>query len=148
MSNLPKGLMIYEDDVVLHTAQFIKYVGWDILQQLTSTEQGFDIIAEKNGIKLYVEAKGGTSKSKTSNRYGVPFNPNQAKDHIRKALGKVAEAITQDPTCQIALALPYEKDHYDYSLKIAEALKRLKISIFWVTEDGQVKVDPFFLSDG
>lgn len=67
-------MMLTENEVVNATCKEIKNEGYTINQQLSTIQKGIDIVAEKNGIKIYIEAKGGTSSKVGTNRYGKPFN--------------------------------------------------------------------------
>jgi hypothetical protein len=129
---LPRGILITENQIVESVVLHLKNHDWRIVQALNTQQQGFDIIAQKSQHKLYVEAKGGTSADSRTNRFGKTFTDNQAKDHIAKAICKISEAITEDPTRIVAIAIPLEEYHWRYIEKIKHLLHLSKIKVFWV----------------
>ncbi|GAB5473770.1 MAG: hypothetical protein Mars2KO_18690 [Maribacter sp.] len=128
--------MLTENEIVVKVADFLKSKGYKIKQKLTTNQQGIDIIAETELEKIYIEAKGETSASKTSNRYGLPFNRNQVKSHISVALLATMKVISSSPAgnkTKVGIALPDTKEQRLVINKIIPALKKLKIQIFWIT---------------
>lgn len=90
--------MLRENDIVEKLAEFLQNNGYEIEQKLTTNQTGIDIIAENDFGKIYIEAKGETSASKTSKRYGLPFNRNQVKSHISVALLATMNVISSKPS--------------------------------------------------
>lgn len=129
------SIMITENQIIDAVADYLETEGWTIKQKLTTSQPGFDIIANKNGLLYYIEAKGGTSSKNTSARFGLPFNSAQAKSHIGQALWKTGEALTQNPSAKYGIALPDEPCHRTSIEKIASMIKLCGITIFWVGVD-------------
>lgn len=130
--------MITENEIVEKVTDFLESKGYRITQSLTTNQQGIDIIAEKEFEILYVEAKGETSASKTSNRFGLPFNRNQVKTHISVALLATMKVISSLPAgskTKVGIALPDTEEQRLVINKIIPALKKLEIKIFWVTNN-------------
>ncbi|MDC8001486.1 hypothetical protein POV26_10575 [Aequorivita todarodis] len=129
--------MLTENEIVEKVSDFLKTKGYKITQRLTTNQHGIDIIAETETEKLYIEAKGETSASKTSNRYGLPFNRNQVKSHISVALLATMKVISSLPAgnkTKVGIALPDTEEQRKVINKIIPALNKLEIRIFWVTQ--------------
>lgn len=78
--------LLTENEVVEIMMSYLNSQGYIIERYATTTQTGIDIEAFKNGNKICIEAKGATSSMKGSARYGKPFNDNQVKNHIGKAV--------------------------------------------------------------
>ncbi len=129
--------MLTENDVVNILVADLKNKNYKIVQSLTTTDKGFDIIAEKNGTTLYVEAKGGTSSKATSRRHGKPFSKNQIGTHLAVAILTVIRILAKKDKKlnKVAIAFPDNEDHRNSILPIAPVLKKLGILIFLVKEN-------------
>ncbi|MBZ9729991.1 hypothetical protein LB467_09865 [Salegentibacter sp. JZCK2] len=128
--------MLTENEIVEKVTSFLELKGYHIKQSLTTNQQGVDIIAETEVEKLYIEAKGGTSASVTSNRFGLPFSRNQVKTHISVAILATMKIISNLPAgnqTRVGIALPDTKEQRQVINNIIPALKKLEIKIFWVT---------------
>jgi hypothetical protein len=123
--------MVNEDDVVEATARALRSTGWTITQQLTTKATGVDLIAERHGQRLLVEAKGYTSASVTSARYGKPFSPNQLWDHAAKAIYK-ALAVVSAGEDLAAVALPDDPRTVAIVAAVQPALDSLGVHVIWV----------------
>lgn len=129
--------MLTENDIVEKVAEFLVSRDYKIEQSLTTNQQGIDLIAESKSEKLFIEAKGETSASKTSSRYGLPFNRNQVKSHIGVALLATMKVISSQPAgkrTKAGIALPDNEEQRRVIDKIYPALKKLDIRLFWVTK--------------
>ena len=127
--------MLTENQVVEKMSDYLKSIGYEVLQCLNTNEKGIDIIAEKDGKKIYIEAKGETSSKENTNRSGKPFNKNQAGHHIAVAILASMKIMSKfDKKSQIAIALPDNKIHRDEINLIVPALKRASIEIYFVSE--------------
>ncbi|MEQ6166164.1 restriction endonuclease [Ekhidna sp. MALMAid0563] len=132
--------MLTENDVVEILAEHLSNQGYQIIQSLTTNEKGVDLIAEKNGVRLYVEAKGETSSKATTNRYGKPFNKNQIKSHVSRAILTSMKVQSSKPNSEVAIALPDTDDHKQLIQVITPSLKKLGIGVYWVSKSG-VRMD-------
>jgi hypothetical protein len=113
--------------------------GYRVDRQLSTIEHGIDIEAVHiaTGRRLLIEGKRGTSSKEATNRFGKPFNRNQAKSHIAVALYCAAK-LRQDYAsegAEVAMALPDDKLHRPFIEKISDALRQLEIRVFFVRED-------------
>lgn len=135
--------MLTENDVVRYVCQYLLANGYAIQQQLNTTEHGIDIIACKNNIKLMVEAKGATSASIRTNRYGSVFNRNQVNHHVAMALYMISKLITHYGNDEIkyAIALPRNQNHIDSVRGIQTTIDKMEIMLIWVDETGDVVVE-------
>lgn len=136
--------MLTENDIVQAVARHLESIGYRIESALSTEEHGIDIVAEHPETKkrVLVEAKGGTSSKKVSNRYGKPFSLNQAKTHVSVAFywaAKLREKFLSQPEdVEIALAFPTDEAHPRLVENISSALSTLGITVFFVNEDKQV----------
>lgn len=135
------GLMISENEVIETVAKHLKEDGWTIIQKLTTSQKGIDLIASKENRTLYVEAKGGTSSLKSSSRYGKPFDGNQAKSHIGAALWKIGQTMTERPDGEFALALPNETTHRLLINEVKSMLLKLNLKIYWVDLNNKIEIE-------
>ncbi|NRZ29578.1 Holliday junction resolvase [Clostridium beijerinckii] len=55
-----------ENEVINKAIEKLESIGFNIISQCNTKQQGIDIEAEKNGIKLLIEAKGATSSMEGS----------------------------------------------------------------------------------
>lgn len=129
--------LLTENDVISATCSKLQELGFDIVQSLHTSEKGIDIIARKGEMILYVEAKGETSASITSSRYGKPFNSNQIDSHISRALLTTSKLIQQKQgeLFKVAIALPDNAGHRKVVNQIKIVLETLSIVVIWVSED-------------
>jgi hypothetical protein len=131
--------VLTENDVVNAVGEHLTRTGYRVERQLSTSEHGIDIEAVHIATKrrLLIEAKGGTSSKETTNRFGKPFNQNQAKCHIAVAFYCAAK-LRQDYASEgaaVAIALPDDKLHRIIIEKISGALRQLKIGVCFVSED-------------
>jgi hypothetical protein len=132
--------MLTENEVVTYTAKYLKADGYHLSKVSSTNDRGYDIVAEKDGVTLYVEAKGQTSADKSSNRYGLEFDSGQKMDHVSKALYYLMKTLNKEPSSKVAIALPLDTRHLDLINDVISSIHQLKIRIFFVSEDGTVKV--------
>ena len=132
--------MLTENEVVKFTAKFLKENGYDINKINSTNDRGYDIVAEKNGVPLYIEAKGQTSANKNSNRYGLEFDSGQKMDHVSKALYYLMKTHNMYPKSKVAIALPSDQRHLDLIENISHSLSKLEICVYFVSENGLVSV--------
>lgn len=126
-----------ENEIIDIAVLKLENKGFNILSTCNTKQHGIDLVAEKNGFKLLVEAKGATSSIKGSKRDGKPFNRNQVRTHISVAIYKVMSLISEssyDKKVLVGICLPYEKNHVELINKVKNLLKRLNIIIFWVKD--------------
>ena len=121
--------MLYEDDVIEAVCQHLKQNGFEISEQNPSTKRGDDIVARGTGSirDLCIEAKGETSKRKSSSRYGNEFNGGQVRDHVANAFYRAAKMATSGKTGGIAF--PSNDRHRKRISDIEHALNSLGIIV-------------------
>jgi hypothetical protein len=136
--------MLTENDVIISVCQKLREIDFEIIQSLHTSEKGIDIIAKKESYYLYVEAKGATSASPNSNRFGKPFNQNQIENHIARALLTVSKLMSKNIgklNIGVAIALPDNLGHRKIIGQIDHALKILEIKVFWVKDLHNVELN-------
>jgi|HubBroStandDraft_6_1064221.scaffolds.fasta_scaffold103178_1 Holliday junction resolvase-like predicted endonuclease len=106
--------MLTENDVLDAVAEHLKNEGWTIRQKRTTTQHGIDILAEKHGESVAIEAKGGGSATIGTARYGQHFTANQKRSHVAVAL-LTAIQVLSDAKHRAALAFPVISDTSSYS---------------------------------
>jgi Holliday junction resolvase-like predicted endonuclease len=129
--------MLTENDVIGCVVKKLEKAGYIGVKALHTTEKGVDIIAKKDDVTVYIEAKGATSASKTSKRYGLPFSKNQVRNHIAVAFYTAAKTIQKfsQENNIFCIALPDNSNHRKCIGEIEMALDQLCIQIIWVTEN-------------
>jgi len=132
--------MLTENQVIKAVCEFLEYNGWKIIQKALTTEKGHDIIANKNGSVLKIEAKGETSDHQGSARYGKPFDGAQCRDHVANAFYSAAAALQASGSYELiaGIALPLTRWHQALIEHIKLALNKLEIVVFWVDKDNRV----------
>ena len=126
--------MLTENNVVEAVAAHLQDAGWRILQVCSTKQQGIDILAERQGERLAVEAKGGGSGTPGTRRYGSPFTNNQKHSHVAVALLTAARVVSEG-NYGAGIALPNDKEHSLLIKQIWPALKMLGIRVFFVDSD-------------
>lgn len=130
--------MLLENDVVKYCIKYLKGEGYQILSSSDTSQHGYDIVAKKNNIIFYIEAKGQTSSKEHTNRYGKEFTPNQKWDHVSKAVYTVMKILNEKENCMVGIALPLDGTHVNLIEKILPSLQKLEIKILFVNEKGKV----------
>lgn len=135
--------MLTENNVIDILANYLeKEEKYKIIHKLTTQQKGVDIIAEKNGVTLYIEAKGETSSKESSHRYGKPFTKNQVGTHVSVAVLTSLKILSKDnkTSRKVAMAFPDNKNHRDIIELIAPALRRTGIVTYLVKENSVIEM--------
>ncbi|MBW5449468.1 hypothetical protein GE107_26010 [Cohnella sp. CFH 77786] len=139
--------MLTENDIIFIVRTKLIEMDFEILQTLNTLQKGIDLIAKKEQYTLFVEAKGETSASSTTKRYGLPFKQNQIENHISKALLAASKIITdrkddhEKGIIGVGIALPDNIGHRKVVKQITHVLEKLKIMVFWVKSDNSVEIN-------
>jgi hypothetical protein len=137
---MARGMTLTEDQVVDAVCRKLAEDGFTIVQRALATQHGVDIEAQKDGVSLLIEAKGaGSSKAGTA-RYGQEFNSNQVYDHVAKAVLKAMRVVSAG-NARAGIALPDNASHRREVDLVAAALQQAGITVFWVGNDGGVRID-------
>src|SRR5215469_14209085 len=99
-----------EDQVVQAVVSHLKKAEWQIKKTCTVEQRGTDILAERDGRSLVVEAKGGGSARKWTRRYGQPFTSAQKRHHVAMALLTAVKVVSKRGG-HAAMALPGDEVH-------------------------------------
>ena len=123
-----------ENAVVAAICTHLTNAGYAILQRLSTTGQGIDMIAKhpnKSG-RLLVEAKGGTSSRVGSARYGKPYDDNQVFDRVGKGFYTAGCLYSRHRANgdEVALAFPDLPLFRKYIGLVKPALVDLGITVF------------------
>ena len=129
---------LYENDVVDFVIRYLEVNGFRILSSSDTYSHGYDIVAEKDGKMLYIEAKGQTSSKPGTSRYGKEFNRNQKIDHVSKAIYSALKTKNQLTRSQVGIALPADEVHIELIEAVIPSLKQIGIQVFLVAEKGKV----------
>jgi len=126
--------MLFEDTVIEAVIEYLDKDGYRIIQRSTASQQGYDLVAKKEGKRLYVEAKGQTSSKPGTKRYGKEFNSGQKFDHVAKAVLKAMQALTEDKGSESGIALPSDPGHVRLVNSVLPSLKEIGLRVFLVDE--------------
>ena len=129
--------MLTENEIVEAVAAYLRKTGWEILHTKTTIQQGIDILAQKDGRKLAVEAKGGGSAKPGSARFGLHFTANQKRTHVAVALLKAMQTKCEE-SCEVGVALPDDLEHTRLISTVLPALVAMNICVFLVGSDRTV----------
>lgn len=134
--------MLTENDIIDRVSEYLEQHGYNIKQRLGTSEKGIDIIAQKNEQTLYIEAKGETSASEGTHRFGKPFSKNQVKTHVAMAILASMRALASKPHdfTQVAIALPDNEYHRALIASIKSVLKKIEIDVYLVGYHSVVKI--------
>ncbi|ELC8401459.1 hypothetical protein QYB42_001552 [Clostridium perfringens] len=125
-----ESVMLTENDVVDCVVSYLKSKEFIIDSMCNTMQKGIDIVANKNGKKILVEAKGATT-SKDTNRKGKAFSRNQINSHISRAVFKALQMKEEQENAIIAIALPYTKNHLKIIKTVKKQLNLLDIIVIW-----------------
>lgn len=132
--------MLTEDAVVDAVCRSLEAHGYRVVSRALATEHGHDIVVEKNGEQLFVEAKGAGSSKPGTARYGREFTRNQVFDHVAKAVLKALRVISAGDG-RAGIALPDNANHRREIDQIRRALHAAGVAAFLVSDSGEVRVD-------
>ena len=130
--------LLNENDVVRHTCSALVRERWSIARAATTKDRGIDIVADRDGSRLYVEAKGVTSSDETSRRYGSLQTSSQIFIQVAAALLKTAELRDTDPEAEVVIAVPEHPAMRRRLGGINSVLRDARIGVLWVDADGGV----------
>ncbi len=131
--------MFNENQIIEHLCEYLTAEGYEIGQKLSTADKGIDVIAihKDTRISLLIEAKGGTSSRKGSNRFGRPFTSSQIFDRVSKGLyTAMATAGALQENEVSCLALPDDEVFLRYLWPIKDWLRALGIEVFLVGNSG------------
>lgn len=131
--------MLTENDVIDAVCAELSRHGWIIKSTATTRQRGDDIVAQKDGRTLIVEAKGATSSKPGSARHGVEFNGGQVHSHVAVAVLR-ALRVASIGVARAGLAFPDNLHHRRELESVKPALDQLGITVFWVGSVHSVKV--------
>lgn len=131
--------MLTENDVVDSLTDYLQAKGYRIIQSLSTSEKGVDIIAELKGQTLYIEAKGETSSKEGTKRFGKPFTNSQINTHVSRAILTAMKILESQPSGDqtiSGIALPDTNRHNKLINSVKTSLQQLNIQIFWINQKG------------
>jgi hypothetical protein len=113
---------------------------WEIVSRAMGRARGVDVVVERHGIRMEIEAKGAGSSDPTTRNYGHEFTRGNVFTHVGEAVLKALRVITVGQA-RAAIALPDNHNHRSEMGLVRGALQRLGVIVFWVHEDGTVSVE-------
>lgn len=133
--------LLDENQVVNYVCNYLIANGYVIDGHSNTNEKGYDIIANMEGKRLVIEAKGATSSKPGSRRFEKGFSCNQVKTHVAVALYATMRVMNSNPEYEVGIALPYNEHHTRAVNEIQKVIDLLAIKIYWVYPDGKVQID-------
>jgi len=135
--------MLDENQVIDIICNHLEKQDYTIEQKLHTTEKGIDIIALNNrdGTRLIIEAKGGTSSRIGSNRYGKPYTKSQLFDRVSKGMYTSLKMYSEnigDSKIITAMAFPDLAEIRKLLEPIKPFFNNLGIKIFLAKQNGEV----------
>ena len=132
--------MLTEDRVIDAIRDYLEARSWRLVTRATAVQRGHDLVVERDGERLIIEAKGAGSSKLGTARYGLTFNKGQVFDHVGKAVLKALRVVSAG-NARAAIALPDDTAHRAEVDKVKNALARLEVVVFWVTDEQAVRVE-------
>lgn len=136
---MPAAPKLIERFVVEATCDELRRRGWDATPVASTASRGVDIVATRGRHVLHVEAKGAGSSQQHTSRYGKAFDSRQVDTCVSKAVLRALDALSGGRLAGVAFP-----DNAAYRARVdraANALAMLAVAIFWVAEDGNVRVE-------
>ncbi|EGR1226425.1 hypothetical protein KB973_004607 [Vibrio parahaemolyticus] len=131
--------MLTENDVIKFVCKQLEKEGFEISQQLNTSQVGIDIIAQsKSGSQCYVEAKGATSSKSWSSRFEKGFSKSQVKTHIGVALVAAFKVKDTYPEHESIIAIPNNDSHRQMVQSMRGPIKASGIKVWLISNDGRV----------
>lgn len=128
--------MLTEHDVIDAICRHLVAQGYDVSQRLAVTEKGFDIVARRpnTGRGVWIEAKGRTSASEGTPRFGQPFKTTQVFARVTDAFYMAAKMRSQstNPAVVIGMAFADLPQYHVYIDAIAPVIRQLKFVVIFV----------------
>ncbi len=138
--------MLTEDAVIDAVIDYLQGHDYQVTSRASVREHGHDLVAERSGGRLIIEAKGAGSSKKGTSRFGLEFTSSQVFTHVAKAVLK-ALRVVHDGHAWSAIALPDTPPHRKEIDQVESALRTADVGVFWVDERGEVELDaPWDLS--
>jgi len=140
--------MLDENQIVDAVCAYLEAKGYEIVQSLHTHQKGIDIVARNptTGAGYLIEAKGGTSSRRGTERHGEEFKSSQVMVRVSKASYTTMCLLNSPERGQgdrVAMAFPDTPPFRRLVEKIRQPLNALHIDTFWISEDGQVKIEQF-----
>ncbi len=135
MNSIKKNYLT-EDEVTEIFSGHLVENGWKIISRAIGRNKGADIVAERNGKILCVEAKGGGSQTEGSVRYGKPFTRLQCQKHTDVAFACLPRMSARYKPDYIGMILPDDLHHVQSVTEILPAIKKLDAGIWLVSLQG------------
>lgn len=131
-------MKLTENNVVVFLSKYLENNGWNIKEKHLGQERGIDIVAEKEGQILLVEAKGARANDNAANKKRKEFTVQQIKSHYGVAIIKVLELKNSNPQAIIAIAQPMDDNEKTIG-SITSEIEKLGIRHIWVKGYNRIK---------
>ncbi len=128
-----------ENEIIAAVCTYLESTGCQITSRLSTSERGIDITANHDRRSFYIEAKGGTSSRKGSNRFGKPYTQSQVFDRVAKGFFTAACLRNKyGEESVVGLAFPDTPLFRRYVDDVALLSDRLHLTFYWVKADKTV----------
>jgi hypothetical protein len=124
-----RGFLTEDEVLDAVTAQLIE-AGWTIAARARTNQPGDDLVAERDGERIIIEAKGGGSSKEHTSRYGQPFSRGQVRHHVAMAVARALRVVSR-AEASAGVAFPDAPLHREEVKSLSTALDTLGIRVFW-----------------
>ena len=124
-----------EDEITEIFSNYLITKSWTILARAKGREKGSDIVAERNGDRMCIEAKGGGSQTIGSKRYGKPFERLQCQKHTDVAFACLPRMVARYKPKYVGMILPDDEYHRESISEILPAIKQLGAGAWLVNKN-------------
>lgn len=132
-------MKLTENEVVRYLSEYLKRNDWSIVSFCLGQTHGVDIVAEKEGQVLLIEAKGARANDIALTKKREKFNAGQIKSHYGVAIIKAIELKKKNPSAIIAIAQPLDMDIKKAIGDIASEIEKLGIKHIWVEGENSIE---------
>ncbi|SOC15096.1 hypothetical protein SAMN05880501_10834 [Ureibacillus xyleni] len=136
-------LIITENKLIDALEEYFTEHGFSVITKAKNRAPGIDLALFKNGVTLYIEAKGSVRNEYDTDPTIKPFTRNSVRNYVRKQITKLMEREEKGDgkNAFYIAAWPETPTYREEVNKKAKALSRLGYLHFWVQEDWSVKIE-------
>ena len=127
-----------EDQTIEILMNHLKSSNWTIESFCLGQQRGYDIVALKEQVHMFIEVKGARASDDSPTKKRKYFDSGQIKDHFGKAIVKSMETKNAYPRATIAIAHPDDVNIRNAIGGIIKNINSLGIIHFWVNSNGKV----------
>lgn len=139
-----EGLIITENRLIDGIGNYFERYGFSVIRKAINTERGIDLELFKNGVTLYIEAKGSVRNLADMDNSISAMKPKSVRSSVKNQIIKLMEREEhkdyKDDAFYLA-AWPETPVYREQVNRKARALARLGYLHLWLQEDLSVEIE-------